>query len=428
MALLTEIVGRAVVDRAGRHGRLTDLAVDLFGGEYPPVTVLLVEVEAAGRVSRLVPWDGVRALADPILVDDLEDVPAQTDDGLDGCEVLKRDVMDTLVLDLARERTVRVNDLWLRWEGPPGDGYDGGRLVVGGVDATATAIARRILGRWTERHLFGRPRREQLIDWQDVEVLRGDPKRTFPKPDMTPHVARLQPARIADLAEALPYLHAAELLNLLEVGLAADVFELLEPRRQLQVLGELSEERAVELLAETAPDHAADVLGRLPLDESKVILERLPRHRAMLIVDLLRYPADTAGGIMTNEVVTVPASLSVADAIEHIRPRLGRPDLVYYVYVIASAPPRRLEGIVTLRDLLLAEPEQQVAQVMSSSLVTAAPLEPAREVAYRLADYQLNALPVVDEEGSLLGVVTIDNAIAQIAPETLRQSVPRVFT
>ena len=428
MVLLTQIVGRMVVDRAGRHARLTDMAVDLFGGEYPPVAKLLVDRSGGQRSSHLIPWDDVRVFGDPIQVDDLDAAPLRCDDALDGCEVLRRDVLDALVIDLGQQRTVRVNDLWLRSEGPPGGAYDGGSLVVGGIDATPTAILRRISGPWLGHRLFGRGDSRQLIDWTDVEVLRGDPHRTFPNPGMTPRVARLQPARIADLAEALPYMHAAEMLNLLDIGLAADVFELTEPARQLQVLGELDDERAVAILAEAAPDHAADVLGRLPLDEARRLLERLPRERARLVIDLLAYPADTAGGIMTNELVWVPLGLTTQDAIDYVRPHLARPDLVYYVYVVDEPDARRLQGVVTLRDLLLARPEQPVAEIMNRKLVTAAPCDSAREVAYRLADHQLNALPVVGDEQRLLGVITIDSAVGQIAPEALRQSLPRVFT
>jgi magnesium transporter len=427
LVLLTQIVGRDVVDGAGRRGRLTDLAVDLFGGEYPPVAILLVERPAPTRSCHLVPWDDVLEVADSVLVEDLDAAPRRSDDALDGCELLKRDVLDALVLDLARQRTIRVNDLWLRTAGPPGGGYDGGRLVVGGVDATPRAILRRIGGRTLGRRLFGRGSPHQLVDWTDIEVLRGDPHRTFPVRGLTLRVARLQPARIADLADALPYLHAAELLNLMEVPLAADVFEELQPERQVQVLGELDDERATAILAEVAPDLAADVLGRLPLEEVRHWLERLPRERARLVVDLLHYPADSAGGIMTNEVVTIPVGLTVAEAIEYARPHLARPDLVYYIYVIDAPDSQRLQGIVTLRDLLLARPEQPIAEVMNRSLVTASPHETAHVVAYRLADHRLNALPVVTAKRRLLGVVTIDNAIKQIAPETVRQSLPRVF-
>jgi len=206
---LTELVGRTVIDRAGQRGRLTDLAVDLFAGTYPMVTVLLVESQQPSRSSRLVPWDDVERFSDPIVVKDLDAVPLQSDEGLEGCEVLKRDVLDALVLDLARERTVRVNDLWLQTEVTVEGANDGGGLVVRAVDATPRAILRRVSGPRLGRLLFGLGSVRHRIDWTDIEVLRGDPHRTFPKPGLTPHVARLQPARIADLAEALPYLHAA---------------------------------------------------------------------------------------------------------------------------------------------------------------------------------------------------------------------------
>ena len=242
---------------------------------------------------------------------------------------------------------------------------------------------------------------------------------------MTPHVARLQPARIADLAEAFPYLHAAELLNLLDVGLAGDVFELIEPERQVQILGELDEERAAAFLAEAAPDHVADVLGRLPLPEARRFLEALPRSAPCSSSSCCSTPP-TRPGIMTNEVIVVTAGLTVAEQIEYVRPHLAHPDLVYYLYVVDDLESRRLEGIVTLRDLLMSRPDQPIADVMNRNLVTATPHEPARDVAYRLADHHLTPCRSSDRGRRLLGVVTIDNAIGQIAPETLRQSLPRV--
>jgi Mg/Co/Ni transporter MgtE len=209
--------------------------------------------------------------------------------------------------------------------------------------------------------------------------------------------------------------------------MAADVLEMMAPERQVQVIDELDESRAVRILAEAAPDHVADILGRLPFETARYLLQKLPRRRATMVSDLLQYPPGTAGGIMTNDVVIVPRDLNVAEAIEQIRPRLAAPDLVYYVYVVEDLDSQGLSGIVTLRDLLLATPDQPLTEVMNDALVTASPLEAATAVAYRLADYQLNALPVIDDNRRLLGVVTIDKAISQIAPETLRQDLPRVF-
>ncbi|MCC6175997.1 MAG: CBS domain-containing protein [Chloroflexi bacterium] len=430
MVMVTALVQCAVVDDRGRRATLSDLDVDLFDGEYPPVNGLVFHHR--GRHS-LLPWSSVKQLGDLVRVDDLSHATPYSPGRLARRVLVVRDILDALVLDLARERAVRINDVWLRLDGWQQGGYDGGRCVVAAADISARAIIRRIMPARFRHGRLGRHRPDGLVDWRDVELLLGEPNRTIEGRTvdgqlLTPRVARLTPAQIADLAEALPYLHATELLNILPVELAADVFELLWPERQVQVIGELSEMRALRLLADIAPDHATDVLARLPLHNARRFLERLPRSRAALVEDLLQYPHDTAGGIMTNEVVVVPVGLTVAQTIGAIRPQIARPDLVYYVYVVRDLASRRLEGVVTLRDLLLAEPAQPVREVMQPHLVSARAFEPARAVAYRLADNQLNALPVESEDGRLLGIVTIDNAVSQIAPETLRKDIPRVFT
>jgi CBS domain-containing protein len=427
VVMLSELVRRTVVDRSGRRARLVDVGVDLAIMDDPPIVLLVVRT---GKDRRVVPSEQIVKFHDPIRVSDLTESTPCSEEFLDGHDLLRRDVLDQLVLDLDQERAVRVNDIWLKPAAAVPDapahaaalarGGDTG-LVVNGIDVSPQAILRRI----TRGFIGGAP--AQLVKWTDVELLRGDPGRARINEDIAPRVARLLPARIADLADALPYLHAAELLTLLDVPLAADVFELMLPERQIQVIGEIDGARAIAMLAEVAPDHVADVLGNLPLDDAREILERLPRPHAILVADLLRYPPGTAGGIMTNDVVIVATGLTVAEAIDAIRPRLASPDLAYYVYVVADLTSRRLVGMLTLRELLLARHEQPIAEVMNERLVTAEPLENAAVVAYRLADHQLNALPVVDAERRLLGVVTIDQAIAQIAPEALRQDLPRVF-
>ena len=425
MVMLSDLTGRTVLDDAGRRGKLVDLAVDLSDDEHPAVTLLIVR---QGNANRLVPAEQVTSWERPIRVTDIEEARPCSDDLLAECDLARRDVLDTLIVDVGRERTVRVNDVWLRPEedaqssAPGSDTPGSDRLVVAGVDVGPCAILHRI-----SHGLLFRCGDGHIVKWSDVEVLRGDPRRTGDRQDVRSKVARLQPARIADLAEALPYLHAAELLACLDVSQAADVLEMLAPERQIQVIDELDDERVVAILAEVAPDHVSDILGRLPFETARHLLEQFPRRQAKMVADLLQYPPGTAGGIMTNDVVIVSRDLDVAEAIERIRPRLASPDLVYYVYVVEDLDSHRLSGIVTLRDLLLATPDQPVDEVMNEALVTANPLEAATAVAYRLADYQLNALPVIDDDRRLLGVVTIDKAISQIAPETLRQDLPRVF-
>jgi Mg/Co/Ni transporter MgtE len=324
-------------------------------------------------------------------------------------------VLDALVLDLHGERAVRANDLWLR--------PDNGSLVVAGADVSPWAVLRRVSrGRIGPR---GAPR---LLDWKSVEFLRGDPDAAARGRDYHRVVARLDPVTIARLSDALPYVHAAELLLLLPDPLAADAFEHLLPERQAQIIGELSPECAAGLLAETTPELAADALGQLTADDATRLLEAIPPDRATLIQDLLQYPPDTAGGIMTNEFVTVPLNLTIEQARECIRPHIRRPDFVYFVYVVDSPEWRRLRGVLTLRDLLMADPRAGVDKVMRTTVLTVAPLESALDVAHRVADYGLSAIPVVNTDGVLLGVVTVDMAMLQITPDTWRDRLPRVFS
>jgi Mg/Co/Ni transporter MgtE len=223
-------------------------------------------------------------------------------------------------------------------------------------------------------------------------------------------------------------LHAAELLTLMPDPPAADTLEAMSPERQLQVFEELDPDQAARLLALMAPELATDLLGRLTPADARRHLERLPDDRRQRLIELLRYPDDTAGGIMTNALVLAPADITVGQARHALRAQLAEPDFVYYVYVVDSLSTRRLQGVLTLRELVLADDATRLAQIMRPHVTAAYPLEPALAVARRVADNNLAALPVVAQDGRLLGAVTADAAVAQIVPATWREQAPRVFS
>src|SRR5439155_8117938 len=160
-------------------------------------------------------------------------------------------------------------------------------------------------------------------------------------------VAMLQPAEISRLLDAVPYLHAAELLTLIADPVAADTLEGMRAERQVQVFEELDDDRRVRLLQLMAPDNAADLLGRLGPEQARELLDALPSERRDPVIELLRYPEDTAGGIMTNDIVVVPYDLTIGQAREAIRGRLARPDFVYYVYAVDEMQSQRLHGVLT---------------------------------------------------------------------------------
>jgi hypothetical protein len=291
--------------------------VDPASGDYPPVSSLLVR--SRGKQPSTLAWEQVRTVdwrRRRVVVRDLDGGRAAPAEALVRTVLAKRDIMDALVVDVGRRQTLRANDLWFR--------EAGGQLWLAGADASPWAVIRRL-----GRGLLGRGREPRLVDWKDLEFLRGDPHTAREGRDYHRQITRLQPAEIARLADALPYLHAAELLTLIPDPIAADTLEVMTTDRQAQVIQVLDEEQAVRLLALMAPDAAADLFGSLKPERARCLLLQLPMEQRQLIVDLLRYPDDTAGGIMTNQLVCVPMSRRGATRPEttHRRARL-RPLLV----------------------------------------------------------------------------------------------------
>ena len=414
MVMLSELLRFRISDAEGTSAKLIDLVIGKLETEYPPVTHLIYRQPQ--KEERALPWKVVKGIDRSnrqIKVGNYEE--AKPLDTLERAVRLRRDVLDALLLDLQNQRATRANDLWLTEEA--------GGLRLSAADTGARAILRRLA-----RGFYHGIDRSALYDWKYMEFLRGDPQAVRVGAGYHGRIVHLPPGEIAFLAAAVPYLHAAELLELLPAQLAADTLELMAPERQLQVFEELEEKRALQVLKDMAPDVAADIVGRMHTDLARRYLNRMPREASELIVDLLQYPENTVGGIMANDVVTVSSNLKVGKARKVLREKLKEPDFVYFVYAIDDKPPHKLRGVVTLRQFLIAEDDQSVEEIMNPYLIALSPLDPAVKAAYRLLNSQLAALPVIGNEGQLLGTVTIDAAVAQVAPRSWRAQAPKVFS
>lgn len=416
MVMLSELRRMRLLDDQRRRARLVDLVVDLSTGDYPPVTRVLFR-DGRGKQMAL-PWEAVtdiRWRLAHIRVTDLATARAAPPESLARSVLLVRDIMDALVLDVVERHAMRANDLWLRLED--------GRLWLCAADVSPWAVLRRL-----GRGLLGRGGERHLVDWGDIEFLRGNPRAAQAGGDYHRRITRLTPAAIARLAAELPYHHAAELLTLIPDAVAADTLETMAPERQLQVFEDLDEDQAVRLLALMAPDLATDLVGCLQPAYAQRCLESLPPARAARIIELLRYPEDSAGGLMTNEFPVVAAQLTVAQARAALRDALSTPDFAYYVYVVDDLDSHHLEGVVTLRDLIVASDDAPLCEVMRRQLLTIDALDSALAAAWQVIEQHLAALPVVARDGRLLGVVTVDAAVAQVAPVPWRQDAPRLFS
>lgn len=225
--------------------------------------------------------------------------------------------------------------------------------------------------------------------------------------DLAELLAELEDVEIAQLVSMLPIDVSADVLCRMPLELAADVIERLAVARAAQVLRAMAADDRADIVQELAPELAERILQQLGTRAPEVAEET----RA-----LVSYGEDTAGGIMTTEYVAFGPELSVGQALERVR-QIGRQralEVVYYAYVVAY---QRLIGVVSLRDLLLARDSELISDVMTSNVVSVHASLDQEEVARTITKYELAALPVVEDDGRLIGIVTIDDVVDVIREE-----------
>lgn len=229
-------------------------------------------------------------------------------------------------------------------------------------------------------------------------------------------LAERNPHDAADILEAIDEEGAADLLNDLDLDDAGDVLDEMRPEAAADVLQELPPEQAARLVSEMVPDQAADLIGALDPVERTQILAELDRATADQIGNLLAYAADTAGGMMTTDIAALPVGMTAGEAIEALRrlhDELG--SNLLYVYVVDDEG--RLLGVVSFRDLVFARPGSGMDEVMEPHVVSVRPNTDREDVTELVQRYRLIAIPVVDDEEHLVGMVKITEAMEALAEE-----------
>lgn len=416
MLMLSQLRRFHIVDAKGQRVKLADLSVALLKGDYPPVTDLFFFNEQ--KQPMMISWDtveSINSISRLIKVNDFSQSRPVDENASKQDVRLCEDMLDALILDLQNRRATRANDLALEEEN--------GKFVLRAADTSTGALLRRL-----SRGLYRHVQKDVLYDWKYMEFLRGDPSAVHNGAGYHLRVTRLPPGEIAGLTSFIPYLHAAELLILLPDQLAADTLVKMTPERQLQVFEEIDEDGAINLLHLIPPDIAADLVGRLHPEMALRYLQGLARDRSQRIIELLRYPEDSVGGIMTNDVLILQATLTIKEARAALKDKFREAGFIHFIYVVDDEQSRRLRGVISLRNLLVADEVQSVEDVFNPYVITLSAYEPARESAYRVINSHLAALPVVGREGQLIGAVTIDAAIAQVAPASWGNQTPRIFS
>lgn len=434
LIFLSTLLRRSVYDSEGRRlGTLHDISVSL-NETFPTVTALVVR-SLLNNSEIIIPWPQVHSLEEEqihltVNQQRIASYIPQSDELL-----LKRDLLDKQIVDTQGFRVVKVNDLKLaQIKGTA-------RLI--GVDISFSGLLRR-LGVLAPVEVLSNvlplQLAERTITWNYVEPIQmvtagtgqltpvmagaGTGAAAVAGHGVVPQVqlnvshtklSDLHPADIADILEQLDVEEAEAMLERLDTETAADALNEVETPLQSELISELEPERASELLERLAPDDAADILADIPPEEAERILNLMPAGESRQIRELLRYEAETAGGIMTTEVLSLSQELTIEEALSYLRQHSEHLEMIYYLYIVDDE--HHLVGVVSLRELVVADPGTRLKDLMDGDIIKVTTTTDQEEVARIIAKYDLLGVPVVDADNRLVGLVTVDDVIDVIHEE-----------
>jgi len=406
---LSEVLKKPVFDPRGDElGRVKDVSV-VKGDPLPRVSSVLVQKRS--EIFKIDWYDielfNRRIISSRLYLGELKPfVPSEE-------ELLAvRDILDKQIVDANGVKVVRVNDIKI-------EGHNSEAVLVA-VDVGVRGLLRRLgIERGGEDFLkvFGASLPFNLISWNYIQPLNpklSEIALTVPRK----MVAELHPADLAELLSQVSHEEGATFIKNLDLETAAETLSELETDDQTAVIKEMEPGKAAEIIEQMTPDDAADVLGELPPEHAQTILGTIDEELAKDIQELLSHEEDTAGGLMTTEYIAYPEGISVSEAIERFRKDAPEVETVYYIYGLDEEG--RLSGVVSLRELMLAPPEARLSDVMEKKVKSVGPDEDEMEVARIISKYNIVALPVVDEKGALIGIVSIDDVVDRIVPPLAR--------
>ncbi len=329
--------------------------------------------------------------------------------------MLERDLLDQQIIDVHGHKVVRVNDVSLVWETRSDSEAEGAVVLrIEDVEVGLRGAVRRVLkGLPTssvERVAMHFP--PNAIPWKFVDLIDRDPARRVRLKIEQDQISKMHPSDIADILEELAPSERRALFSSLDEEVAAEALEEVKPRMQQALIESLDSETVAGIVEEMDPGAAADLLAELPDERSEAILDEMDPEERREVEDLLEFSADSAAGKMTTDYVSVPRTTTVREVRDLLRGFDGDIDLVTDIYLAQNGD--SLCGVVSIVQVLLADPEAALDSLPGGHLVCCGPDTPGRKVAELFDKYNLRSLPVVDHEKQLVGVVHAEQVIAAL--------------
>jgi CBS domain-containing protein/sporulation protein YlmC with PRC-barrel domain len=411
---LSNILHKKVFDEFGDCiGKLNDIYVTTEEG-YPRVIGYKIKKdgEVFNNEFRLIEfWEDNSKII--IKVKGVKDILPRTYSYL-----LSKHLLGKQIVDVNGKKVVRVNDLKMA--------VIAGEIRVVAVDTGVCALGRRfgIEGMInTFYNILNKKPSDYMIMWDDVESLEmvnDNLKISVPYKKLS----KLHPADLADILEEMDSEQRNKIFESLDENLAADTLEEIEPEIQADILQGLSESKVVEVLEAMPNDEIADMLDEVDKETAEKLLMNMEKDDAEEVRELMGYEEETVGRIMNTDFIAFNINITVQETIELLREIKPDDEVLYYIYITDEE--EKLQGAVSLRDLIISEPETSLRDIMEDNIVKVSIDEKIEEGIELAIKYDLLSLPVVDEEGKLRGIVIIHDIIEDYLPSNRKKRNKRV--
>jgi magnesium transporter len=381
------------VDATHVYGMVVKLTSAKRGDRHSLVPVAELQLNDAGQMQLLV-------TASPTTLSDDETYL-----------LLERDLLDQQIIDIHGHKVVRVNDVDLVWEAPE-EGSTELTLRICEVEVGMRGAVRRLLkGLPADSvHQIASRFGASIIPWEFVDLIDRDPARRVRLKIEQDRLSQMHPSDIADILEELAPAERHALFVSLDEQVAAEALEEVRPRMQQSLIESLDSEQIAGIVEEMDPGAAADLLSELSDERSDAILEEMDPEERQEVEDLLEFSGESAAGRMTTEYIALPEAAVVGQGIEALREFEGDLETITDVYLIDEE--ERIVALIPLVQLLLATEETKLADLPHGHLVTCDVNANWKKVAELFDKYNLRALPVLDHDKRLVGIIHAEQVIA----------------
>lgn len=408
---LSRVLGRKVLSKSGKVlGKIQDILVDV-SSTNPQVNSL--KIKNAGE-SHLIDYSRISVSEEKgQYVFKCGDEEATVTELKDNTIFLRYNVLDKQLVDIDGRKLVRVNDVRLVVLAT-------GTFVVA-VDVGFEGLLRRLGAAKPVKKIlspFKLNIPSKLILWNEVETIdfgQAGLKLSSPYSKLsTLHVSDL-----ADIIEDMDSKIQSEIFASFDEEKAADIMEELEPKAKIQILNGMSIEKAADVLEKMPSDEVADILDEMPDDKAEELLEEMNLKSRKEVRDLMEYEDDEVGSLMTLDFFSFKKNTTVNDTIQKLRKLKPEADSVYYLYVTDEK--NKFVATVSLRDIIISQPETKLSEIMNEKAIYVTDTENIDCIAEIISKYNLLAVPVVDKDMKMVGVVVIDDVVYNLMKASRRK-------